>query len=197
MRHLRYKPSDKILLQALQKQRADLNKLKSDANSALEEDLWAKLYADAKHNNSTRFWSTINKFIYHNPDCISSNITVVVWVKYFRSHFQQVTERSEQYQACLNEPACQTTFKAWAEINLTVSGERRGELSTEDLRANHIDAIKRQIRKGRREGAPGPNGIPQVLFKQEATFWAEALDPLFRVIRTLNILPSSWRGSII
>ena len=53
------------------------------------------------------------------------------------------------------------------------------------------------LSKIRRDGAPGPNGLPGSLFREDCTFWSERLAPIFQHCFQTGTVPASWRGSIL
>ena len=45
--------------------------------------------------------------------------------------------------------------------------------------------------------APGPNGLPGLLFKQYEAIWSTILTPIYNACFVSSTVPKSWRGSIL
>lgn len=63
-----------------------------------------------------------------------------------------------------------------------------------------IVVTKDQLRKliiKQKDGAPGPNGIPFALFKENPDLWAAHLEKVFNEVIKKGVIPESWRGSLI
>ncbi|XP_078509774.1 olfactory receptor 1f45-like [Lissotriton helveticus] len=58
-------------------------------------------------------------------------------------------------------------------------------------------SILKIIKKCKQVSAPGPNGIPQAIYKEDPKFWARKFNILFRSISNSGRVPESWRGAII
>ena len=59
------------------------------------------------------------------------------------------------------------------------------------------EEVKAIIKKGHHDGAPGPNGVPAVLSKEEPQYCSEVLAQLYNNINLTNTIPTSGRGFII
>lgn len=53
------------------------------------------------------------------------------------------------------------------------------------------------IKKQRSNGAPGPNGIPALFYKEKASYWSSYLTLVFNQALQTRTIPESWKGSII
>ncbi|KAJ1124523.1 hypothetical protein NDU88_002974, partial [Pleurodeles waltl] len=141
-----------------------------------QEALWAKLHFATKTSDSKRFWKIINTIDNGAKAGNNANITEEVWVSHLKSHLKELTiEEGPQMQSH------------------TIGGDPN---TPEPLKFTAPELLK-IIGKSRMDCAPGPNGLPQALFKQDTERWANFLAAMFNDVITTGIVPASWKGSII
>lgn len=75
------------------------------------------------------------------------------------------------------------------------------EPTRHELREHQVQITQKQvlniIKYLRSDGAPGPNGLPNALFRNDPAFLSSYLAPLFTHSLETSIIPDSWRGSIL
>ena len=59
------------------------------------------------------------------------------------------------------------------------------------------DSIVSILKSVRWEGAPGPNGVLNAVFKYNREYWSRELSLLFSEVMAFNQVPRSWKGSIL
>ncbi|XP_078497667.1 uncharacterized protein LOC144754026 [Lissotriton helveticus] len=181
LRQLHREGPNKEVQKELQKRKSTKKKLIWNLKMEAEEDLWAKLLHNAKGiNTSGRFWKTVNDLQDSRKPSINSHITEEVWSEFLRLHFNTITNNSAEKPSELNRK----NLDCIQQIEPTT------------MRFSEKQIISR-IAKGKTEGAPGPNGIPPILYKRNPEYWAAALLPLFKQISETGTIPDSWEGSII
>ena len=89
-------------------------------------------------------------------------MTEEAWITFLKSHFNS---EDEIKSAALDNKS-----------PLVAQDAAKSTTTTEILFTNK--QIVSRISKGKRDGAPGPNGIPPIFLKEDKEFWAEALNPL-------------------
>lgn len=182
--NLRRARTDTVACQALRQLKDTRRKLIWRLKKEADEAFWGKLLHDAKTNNSAQFWQKINSLTSEWNQGIESYATEEAWTTFLGTHLNE----TQEFRKGPNNPT--NVLKAWT------PQYKEAFAQNQEFPITNAQICKR-ISKGRRESAPGPNGIPPILFKQEPEYWAAVFRPMFEKILQSSTIPPSWRGAII
>ena len=60
-----------------------------------------------------------------------------------------------------------------------------------------LPEVVKVIQLARRDGAPGPNGIPNSIYKENTSYWGAELGFLFNCAILNQQVPDNWKDSIL
>ena len=147
--------------------RSHYNKIIWTTEKVKQEEFWGKLFHAAKSKNQRAFWTIVKEATNLRPPQPVSNITENLWIQ----HLEKLYDGTTHGEA----------------LDQTV----RSNLRAPDLDCSIMDPeeIALVIKTARWKRAPGPNGVPNAVYKQNSEYWSRELSLLFsEVIAFIQVL---------
>lgn len=148
---------------------------------------------------TNKFWVTINQL--NQPrNILSSKVQEQDWATYKALKFKTRHHTPEQAQTLQDILSHSQTHKVSTQstcINITDDNPDLPKDPSSNNFPYLADAIKSVINKSKKDSAPGPNGIPQTVFKYDPAFWSAHLENLLAKVELSNRIPDSWQGTIL
>ncbi|XP_078533257.1 uncharacterized protein LOC144819159 [Lissotriton helveticus] len=172
--------------------------LKRETNLAkrmYKEKLACSILHASKLQNSKDFWAKINFMLNGQHRQFNSDMTDQLWTGHidllYNSSHNSLTDYNAEHPEELPRSSLSTKLVP------KIFGNSPPSKDTGDTESFSLKQVSNTIKSLRADGAPGPNGLPNALFRKDPTFWASQLTPLFgHSLKTGNV-PESWRGSIL
>lgn len=144
------------------------------AKALKAEKDWIHIFNLLKEKHLSRFWSYINR-LRSSSTKRGNAVPEDVWVQYVTQQF------SSDYL-----------------INGEVEVKDPLDASREEayILISSIE-VSKLLKVLKKDGAPGPNGLPAAVYKSAPEDWAKLLVPLFNHACTTFQIPDSWKGSIL
>lgn len=185
---------DRSELKNLRKQ---YNKNCREAKTTHRVVIWNKLLMASKQRNGKHFWYQINALTLGKNRHQNAWINEDAWVAHIMSLYKEPNSTLVSYTAKKDRRRHAEQILQTAPEDINVSCKVSVMKSSSSDKLTQVKQLTKIIKKLNSEGAPGPNGIPNALFKGEAAYWAKYFTTLFNELFKTNEIPESWRGSII